>query len=799
MVRVSERIRIIGIDCPSCIYSINSSLAKLRYVYNIKIDINNGDTIVEYDDEYVNLREIVRTIRYAGYDVYKEYIVLSIDINEDDVKILEKLLNSYRGVIDYRISPITKILKIAYNPYTTSKDELLRYLLSKGYRVSIPKGQETRIGSNRGKLELFLTITSFSLGLLLILISTFKTFRFAIPHPLDNSFIHFILTSIVIGLNTKVFIRGFKGLILLSPSMDSLISLSTGFTYVYSTLVLTGILRGDIFFEASAGVLGFVSIGRYIENKFKARISEVISNLLEFQRGKARRVVGDLEEEVEISRISVNDVVAIRAGERIPVDGIVVDGWGYVDESMFTGEPIPVYKSFQRRDPVYAGTILTSGYIKVRVTRVGNETLLSQIIEFIREAQAFKPSIQRFADRIVGYLTWFVIAISVITFLYWIYLGGVGIERAIMFTASVLAITCPCPLGIAIPMVIATAVVKAVNIGVMVRTSDIFERIERVSMAIFDKTGTLTIGKPIVEEVVFLNNNDRNILVYMCSAEKRSEHVYAKAVLEYCKEKGIEYFEPDEYDHFPGLGIIARVNGVEIAIGSHKLLENLGIYIDNNINEIANRYREKGKVIIFMSLNRKLVALIIVHDKIRDDSRELVKFFRSIGIKTAIATGDNKISAKAVAEELGIDIVFSELKPEDKAKLVDELQRRGERIMYIGDGINDAIALKKAYIGIAMGSGAEISRQAGDAIIISNNLHSIENLYKLSYAVKRKGLENIFWAFIYNAILIPIAMGILYKPFGIALRPEYAALAMILSDISVVANSLTLLKWKSQR
>ncbi|ADM28162.1 heavy metal translocating P-type ATPase [Ignisphaera aggregans DSM 17230] len=797
MVRVSEKIRIIGIDCPSCVYSINSSLAKLKYVYNVRIDINSGDTVVEYDDEYISLREIVRAIRYAGYDVYREYIVLSIDIDEDDVRILEKYLNSYRGVIDYRISPITKILKIAYNPYTISRDEILRYLLSKGYRVSIPKGQEAKIDSGRGRWELFSAITSFSLGLLLIVIHTFKTFGFAIPYFLDNIFIHFILTSIVIGLNIRVFTRGFKGLILLTPSMDSLIALSTGFTYVYSTLVLTGILRGDIFFEASAGVLGFVSIGRYIENRFRARVSEAISNLLEFQRGKVRKVIGDFEEEVEISKISINDIIAIRAGEIIPVDGIVVDGWGYVDESMFTGEPIPIYKSSQRRDPVYAGTILTSGYIKVRATRIGSETLLSQIVEFIREAQTSKPSIQRFADRVVGYLTWLVIAISIATFLYWMYLGGVGIEKAIMFTASVLAVTCPCPLGIAIPMVIAIAIVKAVNIGVMVRASDVFERIEKISMVMFDKTGTLTIGKPIVEEVVFLNNSNSNILAYICSAEKRSEHVYAKAILEYCKENRVESFEPDEYDHFPGLGIIAKINGVEIAIGSHKLLENLEIYIDNNIDEIANKYREKGRAVIFVSMNRKLVALIIVHDKIRDDARELVTFLKNMGIKTAIATGDNRISAKAVAEELGIDLVFSDLRPEDKAKLIDELQDRGERVMYIGDGINDAIALKKAYIGIAMGSGAEVSRQAGDAIIISNKLRSIENLYKLSYAVKRKGLENLFWAFIYNIILIPIAMGILYRPLGIALRPEYAALAMILSDISVVANSLTLFRWKS--
>jgi len=394
------------------------------------------------------------------------------------------------------------------------------------------------------------------------------------------------------------------------------------------------------------------------------------------------------------------------------------------------------------------------------------------------------------------YLTWLVIGVSIATFLYWVYLGGVSIERAVMFTASVLAVTCPCPLGIAIPMVIAIAVIRAVNIGVMVRSSDIFERVERVSMVIFDKTGTLTIGRPVVEEVIPLNGAGREILTYICSAERRSEHVYAKAILEYCREGGVEGIDPEEYEHLPGLGIIARVNGAEVVIGSHKLLEGLEVPIDGSTNEIVNRYRGRGRAVAFVSIDRKLVALIIVHDKIRSDARGFVEFLKSVGIKAAIATGDSEVSAKAVAEELGIGAVFSDLRPEDKAKLVSELQNGGERVMYIGDGVNDAIALKKAYVGIAMGSGAEVSRQAGDAAIISNNLHSIENLYKLSLTVKRKGLENLFWAFIYNTVLIPIAMGVLYKPLGIALRPEHAALAMILSDISVIANSLTLFRWR---
>jgi len=795
MTRAREKLKIIGIDCPSCVYSIKSSLSRLQNIYSVDIDPNSGEALVEYDDESVGLREIVRAVKYAGYDVYKEYYIFSMeDVDEDDVRLIEKILNRHKGVVDYKISQVTGILKIAINPYSTSIDEVSKHLSLRGFKVKLID-QETEIRAGRKpEYVLVIPILSFSIGLLLITTHLFKTFQISIPFVLENPYTYFILTSIVVLINYKIFTRGFRALYLLTPVMDSLIALSSGFTYIYSTLVLMNLVKGELFYEASAGVLGFVSLGKHIENRLKAREEESLTSLLELQRGRVRRIVNGSEEEVDVNMINVNDLVSIKAGERILVDGIVVDGWGYVDESTFTGESNPVYKSSEKRDPVYAGTVLLSGYLKVRVTRAGGDTLLSQIIEYVREAQASKPSVQRFADKIVGYLTWIVIILSLVTFIYWRFVMGVELDKAVLFTASVLAVTCPCPLGIAIPMVVAIAVVNAVKIGVMVRASDVFERTTGISVAMFDKTGTLTIGKPVVEEIVLFNNDD--VLKYICSAEVRSEHVYAKAVLNYCVERGVDVIEPQEYEHIPGQGVLARCGDFEITLGSQKLMENLEINIDKDVLGIVNSYREKGRVVVYVALNKRLSGIIVLHDKIRDDARHLVGFFKNRGVKTIIATGDNFLTANAVAGEVGVDEVYSDLRPEDKADLIEKLQNHGFRVMYIGDGINDAIALKKAFIGIAMGSGAEISRQAGDVVVISDNLSSIIDLYELSLIVKRKGLENILWAFIYNAFLIPIAMGLLYPIYGLNLRPEFAALAMIMSDISVVANSLSLLKWK---
>ncbi len=798
--RIKERFRIIGIDCPSCILSINRSLKKLGYIIEFNSDPATGEAVIVYDGDKISTRDIVKAIRDAGYDVEKREILLMTDAGENTA-VIEKALRTRTGIIECSVSPLTGVTRIIINPYSISEQDIIKTIEGLGFKTEkISRKHIRRMeeeDKRREKRKLYSRIISFILGLFLVLYYGLSLVGIKLFLWNYHDIIGLIIASIVLILNKDLIIRGLKSLFLASPVMDSLIALSSITTFVYSIVVMTRLISGgQTYFEASAGVLGFVSMGEYIESRLRARAGEALKKLMELQSGKVRVLRGEKFVEVDSSDVKVGDIVEVRAGERILVDGIVVEGEGYVDESTFTGEPLPVKKSAERMDPVLAGTILREGYIRVRVTRVGEDTSLAHIIEYVRNAQMSKPEFQKLADRIVGVLTWLVIGLSIATFIYWITIGGASVSVAVMFAASVLAITCPCPLGIAIPLVVAITVGKAARHGLLIRDSRVFEKMLMVNTFGFDKTGTLTHGEPVVEEVIPANGVDMKVfLEAVCVLEKRSEHVLGQAIRRYCLEKGIEAKDPDNYEHLPGLGIVGSWNGLEIIIGSEKMIREFGVKIPEHIAEKINKYRSRGKTAVMVLLNRSFAGSIIIGDKIRPESKEVIEYIkRIIGAKTILITGDNRKTAEAVARELGIDIVKAELRPEDKAELIKQLISKGERIAYVGDGINDAIAITESFLGIAMGRGADIAKEAGEVIITNDKLTSLIDLHKLSKIARRKMIQNIIWAFVYNGTLIPVAMGALYSSFGIALRPEFAALAMMASDISVILNSLTILR-----
>ena len=798
--KIKERYRIIGINCPSCILSINRSLKKLGYVIEFNSDPATGEAVIVYDGDKISTRDIVKAIRDAGYDVEKREILLMTNAGENTA-VIEKALRTRTGVIECSVSPLTGVARIIINPYGISEHDIIKTLERLGFRTEKISREHIRRMEEEArrheKRELYYRVISFLLGIFLVLYYGLSLVGVKLFLWNYHDIIGFIIASVVLILNKELIIRGLKSLFLGSPVMDSLIALSSTTTFVYSVIVMTGLISGgQTYFEASAGVLGFVSMGEYIESRLRARAGEALKKLMELQRGKVRVLRGEKFVEVDSSEVKVGDVVEVRAGERILVDGVVVEGAGYVDESTFTGEPLPVKKSAERMDPVLAGTILREGYIRVRVTRVGEDTSLAHIIEYVRNAQMSKPEFQKLADRIVGVLTWLVIGLSIATFIYWVTIGGASVSVAVMFAASVLAITCPCPLGIAIPLVVAITVGKAARHGLLIRDSRVFEKMLMVNMFGFDKTGTLTHGEPVVEEVIPADGIDTKLfLEAICVLEKRSEHVLGQAIRRYCLEKGIEAKEPDNYEHLPGLGIIGSWNGLEIAIGSEKMIREFGVKIPKHIAEKINGYRSRGKTVVMVLLNHSFAGSIVIGDKIRPESKKVIEYIRGvIGAKTILITGDNRKTAEAVARELGIDIVRAELRPEDKAELIKQLISKGERIAYVGDGINDAIAITESFLGIAMGRGADIAKEAGEVIITNDKLTSLIDLHKLSKIARKKMIQNIIWAFIYNGTLIPVAMGALYSSFGIALRPEFAALAMMASDISVILNSLTILR-----
>ncbi|MDW8010114.1 MAG: heavy metal translocating P-type ATPase, partial [Sulfolobales archaeon] len=656
---------------------------------------------------------------------------------------------------------------------------------------------EVELLAREERSVLLVKIASFLLGLGAV--TYYTAGALGADPPLWSSAPHVLLpvATLVMVLSSDTLSKGLRSLVRRAPTMDSLISLSSLTTYVYSVAVLLSPDRGETFFEVPAGLLGFVSLGRYLEERLRRRSSRALKKLAELSVGIARVVGSDGEiREVPVDQVKPGDLVEVKAGERFPVDGVVVKGFGYVDESAFTGEPIPREKSEERRDPVLAGSLLVSGYVVLRATRVGEDTALAYIVRTVREAQFYKPRIQRIADRSVGYLTWVVIALSIATFTYWFFRGA-GVDRALLFSVSVLAVTCPCPLGIAIPMVVSLASIKAVQLGILLRRGDALERVLKVDKVFLDKTGTLTVGSPEVVDVVPLKGggNLGEVLEYACSVERKSEHPIAKAIVKYCSKVGADSRESTDYVTIPGMGVIARVDGVEVAVGSLRLAESVCGRSLDEVRSVVDRVASRGGTAVVVVVGKEPVAVLGIGDRLRAESRSLVEYLRSIGVEAILATGDTARAAEVVASELGLRKFYAELRPEDKAELVESLQSSGSRVMFVGDGINDAAAISRSFIGVAMGQGSDISKESGDVVIVSGNLLSIVNLIKLARKSRRKSLENLAWAFIYNALLVPVAMGALYESTGIFLRPEAAAAAMILSDISVVLNSLTLLRW----
>ncbi len=762
-------------------------------------DPTSGDALVRYDSEKVTFRDVVKAVRNAGYDVVKNSLYVVAELGEEEVTAFEDFAARLDGVIECRVSPITGLASIVYNPLATSKDELVEAI-----RRKYPKAREASEESISpkeagGRWELPVRLASFIIGLTSVAYHTAGTFfGGTLPFWDFRDYLLFTAATAVISMCKGILLRGIKSLMRASPTMDSLVAVSALTSYFFSINVMLGVITvGEPFFEASAGVLGFVSAGRYLEGRLRSRANEALSKLVELHGGKVKVVRGVTVEEVSVDEVRPGDVVEVKAGERVHVDGVVVEGEGYVDESTFTGEHMPRLKSFERRDPVLAGTFLTSGFIRVRVTRVGKDTSLAYVIRAVKESQFHKPRFQRVADRVAGTLTWVVLALSVATFLYWFVIGDVGLSKSVLFAVAVLVVACPCPLGIAIPMVVSVAAVRAARSGILIRSGEVFERLLSVDTVLIDKTGTLTVGEPALHEVITLNRfSSYEVLKYVCAAEVRSEHPLAKAVMKKCSDSELNDVNVEGFEHLPGLGIIARVNGREVAVGSEKLMRGLGVGIDASTYEVLKKMTSDGFTAVLVSLDRELAAVLKVGDAVRDEAAEVVRYFKELGLKTALVTGDSRLVGEAIARLVGVDSAYSELSPEDKAELVEEFQARGSKVMFVGDGINDAAAIGRAFVGVAMGGGADVSREAGDVVIINNDLTSLTDAYRLSQKVRRKAIENLVWAFAYNLMLIPIAMGALYRPLGLVLRPEVAAAAMMLSDISVVINALTLTRWR---
>ncbi|MBI4553455.1 MAG: copper-translocating P-type ATPase [Candidatus Latescibacteria bacterium] len=578
-----------------------------------------------------------------------------------------------------------------------------------------------------------------------------------------------------------------------TANMDVLVALGITSAYVYSLLVtfLPDVFTGQHqFFEVAVFLILFVRLGKFLEARAKGRASRALERLFELQADRARLVVGSEEREVPASTVNVGDRLIVRPGEKIPVDGEVVDGHAAVDESLVTGESLPVEKG--PGDPVTGATINTSGVLTVRATRVGSETVLAQIVRLVEEAQADKAPIQRFADAVAGVFVPIVVGLALLTFLVWYGLLHASFVFALTATMAVLVIACPCALGLATPTAILVGSGVGLHRGILFKRASALEQVAGLQVLLFDKTGTITAGRPRVTDIIPVNGlTGEQVLRFAASGEQASTHPLAVAVVQEAQARAIELVRLTDVQEDGGRGVIGRDGGGVLRVGNARLMETAGIDVAP-VRDRVEALTAQGKTTVYVAQDRTIVGIIGLADEVKPNAAEAIRRLKALGLRTVMVTGDNERAARAVAEAVGLDEVVPEVLPQHKSEIIEQYQRQGVTVGMVGDGINDAPALARADIGIAIGSGADVARETGDIVLVRNDLLDVERAIRLGRATLVKVKQNLFWAFFYNVLGIPLAAGLFYPVLGVLLRPEWAGLAMAFSSVSVVTNALLL-------
>jgi Cu+-exporting ATPase len=629
---------------------------------------------------------------------------------------------------------------------------------------------------------------SFSFTVLIFFFSFFDIS----PFFSKNKWLFLFATPVQFGAGWRYYKGTFDALKVGTANMDTLIAMGTSAAWGYSSIItfFPDIFEEtEVFFDTAAAIITLVLVGKLLEDLAKGRASEALIKLMDLQPKMAHVIRGEEETEIPVELVEVDDIVIVRPGEKIPVDGVVIEGHSSIDESMITGESIPVEK--KPGDNVIGATINKVGLLKFKATKVGSDTTLSKIIDLVEEAQLSKAPMQRLADYISARFVPSVILIALFSFSIWYFIGNESFTFSLAILIAVLIIACPCALGIATPTAIMVGTGKGAENGILIKGGEYLERTYKVQTIVFDKTGTLTKGEPSVTDVVSLGLSEEEVLKLAYMAEKGSEHPLGESIVKGAKEKGLDIPDAESFEAIPGQGVKAVYDGEEILLGNRKLMENSSIPY-KEIEEKIQDLEKDGKTVMILVENKKIKGLIAVADTLKENSKDAVKKLQEMGIEVIMLTGDNRRTADAIAKKLGITKVLSEVLPHDKANVIKKLQDEGKIVGMVGDGINDAPALAQADVGIAIGSGTDVAVETGDIVLIKDDLRDVVAAIQLSKQTVRKFKQNLFWAFFYNTALIPIAAGILYPLLGILLDPIYAAAAMSSSSVTVVTNSLLL-------
>lgn len=711
---------------------------------------------------------------------------------------IESALKKAAGVISGRVNFAAEKAYIEYEPDKINEQGLIAIIGKAGYKAQRQEadlGREKELDKETRSLKIKF-IVSMSLSSLLMYIAMGSCMGLPVHNFfMDNMvLLQFILASAVLICGYQFFSRGFLTIVISRiANMDTLVALGVGSAYLYSLFVSIAIWSGNknfgmqnLYYEVAAFLLSFILLGKYLEALTKRKTSQAIKKLMGLRPKTAIAVRDGIEQEVSIEELMVGDIILVKPGGKIPVDGKVIEGYSSVDESMVTGESIPVEKSIN--DTVIGGTINKSGSFKFKATKVGKETTLAQIIKIVEAAQGSKAPVQEMADKIAAIFVPAVLIIACASFSIWFF-SGKGFIFALTTFISVLIIACPCSLGLATPTAVMVGTGKAAENGIIIKNAASLQIAREIKTIIFDKTGTLTIGRPKVTDVISYIDDSDEILKLAASSESKSEHPLADAITVAAKAKEILLSGVQQFESLPGKGIVARLDNYEVLLGNRKLMQDKGINIEAAVKDL-DKLESEGKTVMLLAKDNELSGLVAVRDSLKEFSAQAIKKLKEIGKKVIMLTGDNKRTAQAIAQESGISEIIAEVLPKDKLDEIKRLQAKGIKVAFVGDGINDAPALTQADLGIAIGTGTDVAIESGDIILIKDDLRDVATAIDLSHYTMKKIKQNLFWAFIYNIVGIPVAAGALYPFTGFLLNPIIAGIAMAFSSVSVVSNSL---------
>ena len=801
-----------GMTCASCAQTVEKAAQKLPGVKTANVNLATEKMNIQFDSSALTEADIQKAVADAGYTAISNTVKKTFNIEgmtcASCAQTIEKATQKLRGVNLSSVNLATEKLVVEYDPGMVNLTDIIKAVMDSGYEAheevatadTVDQDKEKKQKEIKSLWNRFLISALFTAPLLYIAMghlvnAPLPDFINPMMNPEAFAIVQLVLTLPVVVVNSKIYRNGFKALSKGHPNMDSLISLGTSAAFLYGVFATVMIFRGEVayanelYYETAAVILALIVLGKYLEILTKGKTSEAIKKLMGLAPKTALVVRNGKESEISIDEVVVGDIIVVRPGGKMPVDGVVIEGLTSVDESMLTGESIPVEKSVG--DAIIGASINKNGTIRYKATKVGKDTALSQIIKLVEDAQGSKAPIAKMADIISGYFVPIVIAIAILSAIAWYFAGQTGVF-ALTIAISVLVIACPCALGLATPTAIMIGTGKGAEHGVLFKSGTALETTHKLNTIVFDKTGTITEGKPKVTDIITAEGiSETDLLTLSASAEKGSEHPLGEAIVNSAEEKGLAFLKTETFNAIPGHGIEVTINGQHLLLGNKKLMDERHIGL-GNLASASDALASQGKTPMYIAKDGKIAGIIAVADTVKESSLRAIKKLHKMGIEVAMITGDNKRTAEAIAKQVGIDRVLSEVLPEDKANEVKKLQDEGKKVGMVGDGINDAPALAQADVGIAIGSGTDVAIESADVVLMRSDLMDVPTAVELSKSTIRNIKENLFWAFAYNILGIPFAMGVVYAFGGPLLSPVIAAAAMSFSSISVLLNALRL-------